>query len=308
MGMRLLLPLVLLLAGSCAGASGLVQAVRQAAASADFSAAERVLAAYKSQNGITPEYLEAHSWLGRGAQSAKLWDRAEAYASETRQMTLAALKKQPIDSESSLPIALGASTEVRAHTLANTGRLSEALVFLNQELKTYKDSSIRTRIQKNIHLLSLVGKTAPALELSRFLSGPRIASLADLKGKPVLLFFWAHWCADCKMQGPVLASLKKQYPALQIVAPTQRYGYVAGGEEAMPEQEVPYIEQVRKNYYPDLLSVPNPLSEENFRRYGSSTSPTLVFIDADGIVRLYHPGKMTAAELTPVLDRYARAI
>jgi thioredoxin-related protein len=45
-----------------------------------------------------------------------------------------------------------------------------------------------------------------------------------------------------------------------------------------------------------------PLSEENFRTYGSSTSPTLVLIDKTGIVRLYNPGKMTAEELTAKIE------
>jgi thioredoxin-related protein len=39
------------------------------------------------------------------------------------------------------------------------------------------------------------------------------------------------------------------------------------------------------------------VSEENFRRYGASTTPTLVLIDRAGIVRLYHPGAMTYEEL-----------
>ena len=42
---------------------------------------------------------------------------------------------------------------------------------------------------------------------------------------------------------------------------------------------------------------PAPVSEENFRNYGASTTPTLVLIDRAGIVRLYHPGAMTYEEL-----------
>ena len=39
------------------------------------------------------------------------------------------------------------------------------------------------------------------------------------------------------------------------------------------------------------------VSEANFTRYGASTTPTLVLIDRAGIVRLYHPGAMTYADL-----------
>lgn len=298
--MRLVL---VMLAVAALAPAQLVTAVRGALASKDFATGEKILAAYQQQNGVTPEYIEAYSWLGRGAQANKLWDKASAYSAQTRKLVRAELKKRPLDAEKSLPLALGAAIEVEGHTLAGTGRLSESLAMLNQELKTYYATSIRTRIQKNIHLLSLVGKPAPALDLKRFLTGPKMQTLAQLKGKPVVLFFWAHWCSDCKQQGPVLTALKAKYPALQIVAPTQTFGYVANGEDAGPAVEVPYIEKVRAQYYPDLLKVATPLSNENFKLYGCSTTPTVVLVDKAGIVRVYHPGKMTAEELIPEIEK-----
>ncbi len=298
--MRLVL---VMLATAWLAPAQLVTAVRGALASKDFATGEKILAAYQKEIGVTPEYIEAFSWLGRGAQANKMWEKAAAYSAQTRKLVQAELKKRPLDAETSLPLALGAAIEVEGHTLAGTGRLSESLAMLNQELKTYYTTSIRTRIQKNIHLLSLVGKPAPALDLKRFLTGPKMQTLAQLKGKPVVLFFWAHWCSDCKQQGPILTALKAKYPALQIVAPTQIYGYVANGDEAGPAVEVPYIEKVRAQYYPDLLNVATPLSNENFKLYGSSTTPTLVLVDKAGIVRLYHPGKMTAEELIPEIEK-----
>lgn len=294
---------LVMLAAAVLAPAQLVTAVRGALASKDFATGEKILAAYQKQNGITPEYIEAYSWLGRGAQANKIWDKAAAYSAQTRKLVQAELKKRPLDAEKSLPLALGAAIEVEGHTLAGTGRLTEAVAMLNQELKTYYTTSIRTRIQKNIHLLSLVGKPAPALDLSRFLTGPKLKSLAEFKGKPTVLFFWAHWCSDCKQQGPVLTALKAKYPALQIVAPTQTYGYVANGDEAGPAVEVPYIEKVRAQYYPDLLKVASPLSNENFKLYGCSTTPTVVLVNKAGMVSLYHPGKMTAEELIPEIEK-----
>jgi thioredoxin-related protein len=43
--------------------------------------------------------------------------------------------------------------------------------------------------------------------------------------------------------------------------------------------------------------VPAPISEENFKLYGASTTPTLVLIDRHGVVRMYHPGRMPIDEL-----------
>lgn len=44
------------------------------------------------------------------------------------------------------------------------------------------------------------------------------------------------------------------------------------------------------------------MSEENFRNYGASTTPTLVLIGRDGIVKMFHPGNMSLAELKAQLE------
>jgi thiol-disulfide isomerase/thioredoxin len=122
-----------------------------------------------------------------------------------------------------------------------------------------------------------------------------------LKGKVVLLFFWAHWCSDCKQVGPVLAALADKYRSrgLVVFAPTQRFGYVAGGKEAPADEELRYIDQVRQQFYPVLSGQPVPVSEANHLRYGVSSTPTLVLVDRAGIVRLYNPGRLTMEQLEP---------
>jgi thioredoxin-related protein len=48
--------------------------------------------------------------------------------------------------------------------------------------------------------------------------------------------------------------------------------------------------------------MPVPVSEENFKVYGASTTPTLVLIDRRGVVRLYHPGNLSYEELAAKLE------
>ncbi len=56
---------------------------------------------------------------------------------------------------------------------------------------------------------ALDGKPAPAFSL-RDLDGKKV-SLADYKGRPVLVNFWATWCAPCKLEMPWFEEFRKQY-------------------------------------------------------------------------------------------------
>lgn len=277
--------------------------VRAAIAKNDFAGGERILAAYRKEKGTTPEALEALSWLGRGALAAKMLDKADAYAEQTYDLCVAALKTRKMDDEPRLPIAIGAAIEVRAHVAAQQGKRADAVQFLQEELASYRATSIRTRIQKNINLLSLEGKAAPALELAESIGEARPVALSVLKGKPLVIFFWAHWCPDCKAMSPVLDTLKQRYGArgLTVVAPTQRYGYVAARKTAGAAEEMAYIQQIRDQVYPWMAADMVPVSEENFRNYGASTTPTVVLVDRAGIVRLYHPGQMKLDEIEPLV-------
>ena len=289
---------VMLAVALAAQPSPLVKEVRSAIAANDLTTAARLVSERRASQGLTPEVLEAHSWLGRGALGAKDLAGAEKYARETYALATAQLKSRPLDQEPRLPIALGAAIEVLGQVEAARGARTEAIGFLNGELTKYGKTSIAKRIQKNINLISLEGKPVPALDLSEYL-GPKPPTMASLKGKVVLMFFWAHWCSDCKSVAPTLAALEQKYGnrGLVIVAPTQRFGYVGGGKDAPPDVELRYIDDVRRESYPVLAGLSVPVSEANHLRFGVSTTPTLVLVDRGGIIRLYHPGKLTEAQL-----------
>ena len=298
------LTLVIAVAAPLPSQTDLVSDVRNSLAYNNFAAAEVELANFKSLHGPTPEYLEALSWMARAAASAGQWEKATTDATEIRTLAEQQLTTRKLDAEPHLPTALGAAYEVLAQGMAEKGQQAAAVRLLRTALAKYSTTSIAARLQKNLNLLSLVGHPAPPLQSAQFL-GPKPPTLASLKGSPVLLFFWAHWCIDCKGEVPIIARLRQEFSpqGLVVIGPTQFYGYAAYGNDATPEAERAYIEAVRQRYYSSLLDMPVPLSKQNFNLYGASTTPTLVVLNRAGQVSLYHPGAMSYDDLRSALEK-----
>lgn len=300
MRLRILLASLVLTASAWAG---IVDEVRLALSQNSFSAAESALNSYRGQQGVTAEYLEAYSWLGRAALEQGQYDRATAYAKETQTLALGQLKLRPFDAEPHLPMALGAAFEVQSQALSARGERTQAITLLQSALRTYGNTSIHDRLQKNLNLLSFVGKLAPALKSDK--SEEAKLSPAQLKGTVVLLFFWAHWCGDCKAEAPIIAQLRSEFSSqgLNVIGPTRLYGYTAQIEHASPSDELKYIDAVRHRFYAGLLDMPMPISKYNFDVYGASTTPTLVLLDRAGKVAWYHPGALPYNQLRAEIEK-----
>lgn len=284
--------------------AGVIEDVRGALAQNNFSTAEVVLNSYRAQHGVTAEYLEAHSWMARTALENRQYDQAAAYAKQTKALVIAQLKQRPLDAEPHLPIALGAALEVESEVLSARGHRMQAVALLESALENYGRTSIHARLQKNLNLLSFEGKPAPALRSDQYL-GAKPLPLAQLKGSPVLLFFWAHWCGDCKAEAPIIAQVRSEFApkGLAVVGPTRLYGYTAQLENASPSDELGYIDAVRHRFYAGLLDMPIPISKYNFDAYGASTTPTLVLLDRTGKVAMYHPGALPYYELKAEIEK-----
>jgi len=276
----------------------LTENVQALIAQNNLGAAEQMVQASQRQAGNTSDFAAALSWVARGQLAARQFERADASAVETRKLADRLLVNRKLDSDPWLPTAVGAAIEVHAEVLVAHGERGDAVDFLKEQLAAFHATSIAERIQKNLNLLSLEGKPAPALEAPEWF-GPKPPLLSSLRGHPVLLFFWAHWCSDCKAEVPIIAAIEKYFgpKGLVVIAPTRYYGYVEEGRDAAPAVEKKYIEAIRRQYYAALDNLPAPLSNANFLKYGCSTTPTLVLIDGAGVVRLYHPGTMAGAEL-----------
>ncbi len=127
----------------------------------------------------------------------------------------------------------------------------------------------------------LTGKVAPNFTLTMLDSST--VSLKDLKGKPVLLEFWAPWCSGCLKNIP---ALKKLYAAYG-----DKVTFLASSSERGSKTLAQFVakEQIP---YPVALSNQKLLTD-----YAVSGIPLTVLIDGEGMVRYSHVGQFMFEEL-----------
>ncbi len=276
-------------------AAELVQGVRSKLSAADLASGEAAVETYRLAKGVDSEYLNAVGWLARGAEMLGKRDKAAAWVAELR-------REIPAEAPGTI-VPLGAAIEVAGRlTLASGGR-GAAIRFLEGELALAKDTALRSRIRKNLNILTLEGESAPEILAAETLSGPPVR-LADLSGRPVLLYFWANWCGDCKAESAKLARLREKYApkGLVLVAPTRLYGSVEARKDATPAEEKAHVRKVFAEAYPGLEGVSVPVDTETMVRYGASATPTYALVDKKGRVRFYAPTRVSEAELARLIE------
>jgi thiol-disulfide isomerase/thioredoxin len=115
------------------------------------------------------------------------------------------------------------------------------------------------------------------------LEGKTISS-ADLRGKVVLVNFWATWCPPCRAEIPDLIRLQEKYRGKLVV--------VGISEDEIPPDEVKAFVAEQKMNYP--VAMTTPALAKVFR--GVSALPTTFVIDRDGKVVQRHVGMLNAQQ------------
>lgn len=137
----------------------------------------------------------------------------------------------------------------------------------------------------------MVGKPAPAIEVPIAANGHigQRMSLAELKGRPVLLDFWASWCGPCAMEAPVIDRVARRY---------EKKGLVVMGVNVDDPPEIIRAYAAKKGLsYPMVVDAGKAVS----RKYGVDKLPSLVMIDKEGNVRAFMTGLVDEASLNEII-------
>jgi cytochrome c biogenesis protein CcmG/thiol:disulfide interchange protein DsbE len=120
----------------------------------------------------------------------------------------------------------------------------------------------------------LTGKVAPDFTLPVIHGGEPGSrlQLSDLRGKPVILDFWASWCGPCREQIPALEALSKSLEGKLHVVGVNTSDQRGSGTALMRRLGTSYVSVADEQ---DSVAA----------AYGVSVLPTLVIVDREGKVR-----------------------
>jgi peroxiredoxin len=141
--------------------------------------------------------------------------------------------------------------------------------------------------QQPYPLQDWIGRPAPNLKLTD-IQGNTV-SIAELKGKKIVLDFWATWCPPCKEMIPDLIALRGSYTPQQLV--------ILGLSNEPKDQLVPFVKDYKINY--PIISYREPLPDP----YGKVVGlPTTFFIDSSGVIRQVLVGYHEKADIKAAID------
>lgn len=134
----------------------------------------------------------------------------------------------------------------------------------------------------------IAGYLAPGFTLNSTLDEE--FSLADFRGQPVVLNFWATWCPPCRAEMPEFQSASIKYNG-QVT--------ILGIDQGEPPSIVSDFGNGLSISYPLLVDQENVAS----RDYNVTALPTTVFIDRNGVVREMFTGIVSRAVLEDRIER-----
>ncbi|MEE8600824.1 TlpA family protein disulfide reductase [Euzebya tangerina] len=142
----------------------------------------------------------------------------------------------------------------------------------------------------SLDLTDAVG-ALPEFDLTEFGADEVVGATSFLGDRPVVLNFWATWCAPCVAE----------MPDFQEVHEAGSEAFRLVGINTMDAQinAVPFVEELGITY--DLAT---DETGEYFNLTGGFGMPTTLFVEPDGSVAYRHTGPLTIEQMTELLDEH----
>lgn len=134
-----------------------------------------------------------------------------------------------------------------------------------------------------------VPATLPPATLAGFGDGDPV-ELAAYRGRPLLVNFWATWCAPCVDEMPALQAVYAEVD--------DQMAFLGVDVRDAPANAEPFVEELGITY--DLAV---DADGDYYRDLGSRGMPTTLLVDADGRIVDHHTGALTAEQLRELLAR-----
>jgi thiol-disulfide isomerase/thioredoxin len=187
-------------------------------------------------------------------------------------------------------------TEKLADVLVESKRKTEAVKAVEDAILYAKTSIgqesqryVLQSLQRKQKQLRLQGEVAPEISIVKWVEQAPV-QISGLRGRVVLLDFWATWCGPCLAAFPHLREWHEKYKdrGLVILGITKYYGH-GNRQEMTPAEELGFIERFKKEHnLPYGVAVTD--TDNNHRNYGVSAIPTAILIDRQGIIRMITTG------------------
>jgi outer membrane protein assembly factor BamD (BamD/ComL family)/thiol-disulfide isomerase/thioredoxin len=171
-----------------------------------------------------------------------------------------------------------------AGVLLGQNRVSIARETFQEIVDRFPQSSEAGKSREKLVGLALVGKQAPALRVREWVGGPA-QDLAALRGRVVMLEFWAMWCPHCRASLPKTEKLQERFGSRGLVVigvSRERTGYEA--------------DKIRKFVESRPMGFATGIDDggKTSDAYGIENIPCAVVIDRQGLVRWHgHPEYLT---------------
>ena len=111
-------------------------------------------------------------------------------------------------------------------------------------------------------------------------------SLTDFRGQPVIINFWATWCAPCRIEMPELQATYEKYKNDGLVI-------LALDQDESPEVVRSFFRDEFGLTFTPLLDVEQAIAQQ----YGVFNFPSSFFVNADGVITAIHRGPALQSQI-----------